>query len=922
MVATRKSVNLHSTSYSQMPAQEMWQREAEEASEEEAEEEASEFQPLTMEDGGHLRLQLDSPSEEEDAYPNMPPLLNQRDDDTDDEDEDSVKIIAERDPIYRATTNIDNPSQLLPSDDFDGPPNDFPSPPPSTPSPVKPSFLQQSQRSHDAAGLLLQLGGGNKAPTNAAAPRIVNPYARKNPPKPVEQPVERTNESFVWPTNPWSQEHQALQYSQTTRTFQAAPSGSFGFTRRSAPPNPMPAPRIRVEGSARNANQRGWPQGQQQPRAEQQQPSTASSIPLEDVEDNEKLRRALADCLHNHGLEGLEEDEKELADNCKEGKNSATYMDGQDTLEERWFSTIETYGGDNLQHLLDIVPANYDPSGRTMDRRFYNIVGGHKDEDKRQILEKLYILVTFKWKKKSGKKGTIGENYQPSTFEKYMQQLGYVFARKGILYDYEKDFDRKGGFAGIVKSIWKQERLKDRSFGVNPNRKRVTSDLLRLINVALKDGVLKPYEDPQHLLTCIIFINGFFCGLRGDKEHTDLMMGDVIDGVFSAADGPELSGLEYYGLKIPFSKMKQLKLGGSKMTNEEEFMLMFVEDLGALLDPVKLYKFYLDHCHPDALKFYCAPASLKNRKEWSKKYGRDIWFGPATPGGYGPKKSVVHNVGHNTITSKCQWLAKICGVEDWKNCTGHALRALMITINISAGMSAETVARAARHSSITAQSTYNVEDRQQLANRMNNGCLLAKKKHNEQKEPAKQVLPPVVTKIPEKTAAPLLPIEVPDVPPVASLPPMDSSISVSSDSVFSPLTAEIKTLEKRKRIAELRSQLATMEQPNLRPRLEYHPLPHYPPPPPPRYPPQEYREPFYAPGNVRGPSYGDFRHGPPPTMMNPSPRFTPGRGHQNPYYNRAPSAPPGYNDRYTPPQQHRHGYPPRDGWNGGYNHHG
>ena len=145
MVATRKSVNLHSTSYSQMPAQEMWQREAaeEEASEEEAsEEDDTLLLPLSMADGGHLLLQL------EDDCDNMPPLFNpnQRDDDDSDDEEDV------RDPIY------DNPSQLMPpsDDDFQGPPKDYPTPPP-TPSPVeKPSFLQQSQRSYDAADLCMQ----------------------------------------------------------------------------------------------------------------------------------------------------------------------------------------------------------------------------------------------------------------------------------------------------------------------------------------------------------------------------------------------------------------------------------------------------------------------------------------------------------------------------------------------------------------------------------------------------------------------------------------------------------------------------------------------------------------------------------------------------------------------------------------------
>ena len=53
MVATRKTTNKLGTSYSQMPAQDIWQREAEEA---EASEDDTKLPPLSMADGGHLRL--------------------------------------------------------------------------------------------------------------------------------------------------------------------------------------------------------------------------------------------------------------------------------------------------------------------------------------------------------------------------------------------------------------------------------------------------------------------------------------------------------------------------------------------------------------------------------------------------------------------------------------------------------------------------------------------------------------------------------------------------------------------------------------------------------------------------------------------------------------------------------------------------
>ena len=56
-------------------------------------------------------------------------------------------------------------------------------------------------------------------------------------------------------------------------------------------------------------------------------------------------------------------------------------MDTQDRLEKKAFETIvATYGGKNLQPLLEIVPALYDRTKK--DYAFYNVVGGLKTQAK------------------------------------------------------------------------------------------------------------------------------------------------------------------------------------------------------------------------------------------------------------------------------------------------------------------------------------------------------------------------------------------------------------------------------------------------------------------------------------------------------------------------------------------------------------
>lgn len=473
-------------------------------------------------------------------------------------------------------------------------------------------------------------------------------------------------------------------------------------------------------------------QPQQQPNQDFQQPLLPQPQPLQESSSNNSnssngnasngslnsnLVASIAATLKNDGLDCLEPEEKNLVNNCQRGKNDKTYNNKQKALEEKFFSTLKLYGGKTFEPLLELVPADYS-HGQEMDYAFYNQLGGEKNYDSKVIMNSALILMVVKWKKESGKKEEIGKPLQPNTFNQYMKLLFYLFKAKGIQFEYDKDFNRPGEFHGVLIDQWNAIRAKDPTFGTCKNRARVDPDFVRIFIKAIEDGTLKPYEDAVDLLRCVIFINGYYLGLRGRTEQADLLMANVFVGRYTISDGEELAGMNWAGVKVPFSKTQQLKLSNCTLTRDRDVILSFVEDPShAVWDPYAVYLFYLNKCHPKAVRFLCRPCNVSSkggmdeRSRYSLECGKEIWFCPS-----GTSHGTA--VGHNKVGDHCKTLAKVCGIDKWEKMTGHALRALQITNGISKGLSACEVAFKARQKSLNAQLSYEQETKARKINRL------------------------------------------------------------------------------------------------------------------------------------------------------------------------------------------------------------
>jgi len=262
-----------------------------------------------------------------------------------------------------------------------------------------------------------------------------------------------------------------------------------------------------------------------------------------------------------------------------------------------------------------------------------------------------------------------------------------------------------------MKKIWREERKKDPAYGTGKNRARVDKSLVRKFIQAVRDKKVRPYDDPEHCLICVIFILGYYCALRGSSDCEMVFIGE-----YQTEDGPDLAGLKWGGIKVPFSKTNQLNMSNTRLPVDEDVLLTFVEDpTHDCFDPFAIFCHYLNHVHPGAKKFYGRLVRQGEKYEGGrleKQFGRPVWY---VESGHGRSN---WNLGSNKHRELCKRIAFLAGVDKWENCTGHSLRALCITTCIAKNLTAVEIAAKVRHASLNSQKDYASECTERKANRV------------------------------------------------------------------------------------------------------------------------------------------------------------------------------------------------------------
>jgi len=267
----------------------------------------------------------------------------------------------------------------------------------------------------------------------------------------------------------------------------------------------------------------------------------------------------------------------------------------------------------------------------------------------------------------------------------------------------------------VMKKRWHEIRKKDPSFGTGSKRARAEKTLVRKFIQAIRDKHIRPFEDPEHCLVCAMFVIGCHCGLRGSKEHIDLDTNGVHLGEHTVEDGPELAGLKWGGVKVPFSKTNNLNMNKTRLPRDKDVMFTFVETPEHdCFDPHATFVHYIRHCHPRAKKFYGRLVKQGDKLEGGKlaqEFGKAVWHAES---GHGRTN---WNLGPDKHRSLCKQIAQLAGVEHWNQCTGHALRALCVAHCIASNLTAVDVAAKVRHSSTNTQKDYAHDCPERKANR-------------------------------------------------------------------------------------------------------------------------------------------------------------------------------------------------------------
>ena len=399
---------------------------------------------------------------------------------------------------------------------------------------------------------------------------------------------------------------------------------------------------------------------------------------------------------------GLDSDIAAVENSNDRGGNSTEYEKSKFAQEAKFFETIRKYGGTGLQQLLHREPADYS-GGTLIDYRFFNVVGGEKDADKKYILNKCLVLCAVKYVVTTGPIPQRGKPLQPSSFENYMKKLFYVLKEKGVKYWFKTDFNANGEFHGLTISVWEEARAKDPLFGSKPNEAQFMEDSDKRVLEAVHQGEFD-LDNPKDLLEIVMYLVGRFCALRGSKEQHQLLATQVFLGRYSTDNSSEdLCGLRYVGIWIPWSKTVQLSFKSVTASAKNKALVTIVENLQpGILNPYPVILKYLSQLHPETEKFFSKPCDSDMRmEEYKTKYpDKDIKYFPS-------QKSIPnYNLGRSTITKLQKEVAFRCGAPNWERCTGQGLRKLCLTIAVDSGMHPVDIATIARHSSLHSQKPY------------------------------------------------------------------------------------------------------------------------------------------------------------------------------------------------------------------------
>ena len=202
------------------------------------------------------------------------------------------------------------------------------------------------------------------------------------------------------------------------------------------------------------------------------------------------------------------------------------------------------------------------------------------------------------------------------------------------MYFVGKDFNFKGGLAGVLKQHWGSVRVVRSDFGTRPNRFEVTEAMDLQVRTAILQGKVQIdiLEDLQRML---VWQMGKYFLLRGMDEHANILWSQITLGTYDVVG--ELFGLPMIELEMTFDKTHALGIT-NPTARDNKIRYVYVHNQNDSLSLYMLVLKYRCMCPDGQERFYCHAQSDK-AIEWNIEHGLDYQSNAKRPLG---KNQIIH----------------------------------------------------------------------------------------------------------------------------------------------------------------------------------------------------------------------------------------------------------------------------------------
>ena len=318
----------------------------------------------------------------------------------------------------------------------------------------------------------------------------------------------------------------------------------------------------------------------------------------------------------------------------------------------------------------------------------------------------------------------VNEKLQPSTlnvmFKRIFSKLKDLY---NINWNFQSDFSHTGGFGSLLVTCYREKAEQDPSYGNKPTKFHIKQDDREKL-----DGEFlgKTFDEniTKEFTTKILFIMGRYNGLRGRSEHTQLSPKNYLEGNYPTRH--PLHGVAQCWVEIMPTLHKTHRITLTNNYKDADFKNRIPvfdyfdpSDIGG-----SIYRYY-HSMHPHQKRFYCYPATKKQKIQNEEDGLGTILFSPSRP------------IGENTLAKYFKEGATKLGIKDSNRFQPHSLRNCFVTVVSNnagkAGLDIKKTMEMTHHNAVSSLKGYIEENEEDEVRRVCATGIQIKKISNKKK---------------------------------------------------------------------------------------------------------------------------------------------------------------------------------------------